>query len=212
MIIQGQVGGLQIGAKQTSGNPNLPQGYMAELLSSKAAPDFYTLVKAGVVYFAAAANINPTGFTGGAGGTPAIGIMNPAGSGKDIVVLRTCVGVRTAGTGNNAQDWIWYGGPSTLPTGTATTPRNAYSLQTSGSVATAFVNTAMTSSSALNAIAAIASLGVTGAAAGLNVFPAGDPTLGLVIAQPGTLIAIGASNTGTAMGADVTAFWAELPQ
>ena len=211
-ILQGQAGGLQTGLKQASGNPNAPQGFMADLLWSAVAPDFYTLLKANVGFFATVTAANPSAFTGGAGGTPLVGIMNPAGSVRDLVVLQVRIGVRTTGTAAVNIDFNAYGGQSALPTGTATVPRNGYSLAQSGSVATAFLNTAMTGSTALSPICPLLSIGTVGSTAVGNAIQAVDQPAGLIIAQPGNLIAIGCSAGPTAASIDCTVYWAELPQ
>ena len=211
MIIQGVAGNLP-GAKQDSGNPNVAQGFLTELLVSQLTPSYYTLLKNNLVHFVSLSGGNPTAFTGGAGGTPLIGLYNASNSGEDIVILQVRIGVRTTGTAAGTLDFNWYMGPSTLPTGTVTAPRNNYSGAPSGSIAIAFVNTAMTASSAINPIGPIASIGAnpvtTPIAAVLN---ANENTAGAIVCAPGNLIAVGASSTLTAASIDCTLLWAALP-
>ena len=97
MLFQGQVGALP-GAKATGGNPNVLQGFAGELLKSDVFPPYYTLAKNNKVYYQVANAVNPTVFTGGAAGTPLIGLYNPVGSGVDLIVLATRIAVRTTGT------------------------------------------------------------------------------------------------------------------
>ena len=210
MIIQGQAGSLP-GAKQTSGNPNVASGLLTELLVSELTPRYYSLLKNGLVQFLNLSAGAATGFTGGAAGTPLIGLYNPPNSGYDIVVIHTRIGVRTTGGTGGAVDFNWYMGPSVLPTGTITTPRNAYSGAQAGSIALGFVNTAMTSSTAINAVGPVMSLGVSTAAAAQTVFPALDDSAGLIVAAPGNLIAIGAAASLATSSIDCGVIWAELP-
>ena len=69
MILQGQAGAIP-SSKQESGNPNVAQGLLTEMLVSELNPAFYTLLKNGLVYFSALSAANPTAFTGGAAGAP----------------------------------------------------------------------------------------------------------------------------------------------
>jgi hypothetical protein len=212
MFIQTQ--GLSIPSKaQSDGNPTgVPSGFWDELLVSKLMPDYYSLLKSGVVYVAVLSGGNPTSFTGGAGGTPLIGLYNPANSGKDLVLLQTRIGVRTTGTAAANLDFVWWGGPSVLPTGTATNPQNAYSLAKTGSAAVAFVNTAMTGSTAITVLYPAVSVGQTIATTPTATAPtdSGADAKGLIVAAPGNLIALGAPATLTVAAIDVAVFWAEL--
>jgi len=210
MIIQGQAGALPT-AKQTSGNPNAAQGLLAELLFSELTPQYYTLLKNGLLYFANLSGGVAAAFTGGAAGQPLIGIYNPANSGKDIIVVQTRIGVRTTGGTGGSVDFNWYMGQSVLPTAAATAPRNAYSGAQSGSVALTYINTAMTASTAINPIGPVASLGVSTGTAAQTVFPALDNTQGIVVAAPGNLIAIGAAAALATSSIDCGVIWAELP-
>ena len=211
MILQGQAGGLPL-VKQISGNPNVPQGFLAELLASELNPQYYTLLKNGLVYFANLSAGNPTAFTGGAGGTPLVGLYNPASSGKDIIVLQLRIGVRTTGTAAGTTDFNWYMGPSALPTGTVTAPRNAYSGSQSGAVGLPFINAAMTGSTAINAVGPIASIGANPVTTPIaTVFNAVENTNGTIAAAQGNLIAVGCSATLTAASVDCAILWAELP-
>lgn len=71
MIIQGQAGGIPA-SKQTSGNPNIAQGLLTELLVSELTPRYYTLLKNGFIHFLNLSAGVATGFTGTSGGTPSL--------------------------------------------------------------------------------------------------------------------------------------------
>lgn len=211
MILQGQAGAIP-SSKQESGNPNVAQGLLTEMLVSELNPAFYTLLKNGLVYFSALSAANPTAFTGGAAGTPLVGLYNPASSGKDIVVLQARIGIRTTGTAAGTLAFNWYLGNSVLPTGTVTPPRNSYSGAQSGSVALPFLNTAMTASTAISPVGPIASVGANPATTPIaTVLYTYENTAGTIVCAPGNLIAIGASSSLTAASIDCSVIWAELP-
>lgn len=210
MIIQGQAGGIPA-SKQTSGNPNIAQGLLTELLVSELTPRYYTLLKNGFIHFLNLSAGVATGFTGASGGTPLLALYNPPNSGTDLVIIQTRIGVRTTGGTGGATDFNWYMGASALPTGTVTSARNSYSGAQSGSVAVGFVNTALTGSTAIAAVGPVASLGVSTAAAAQTVFPALEDTNGVIVAAPGNLIAIGSAATLATSSIDCGIIWAELP-
>jgi hypothetical protein len=212
MVIQ--TGQLSLPSKSSAGgNPTgVPSGYVNELLISELAPQYYTLVKLGLVYYLVASGINATAFTGGAAGTPIFGVFNPATSGKDFVSLQTRAGVRTTGTAAVAWDINWWFGPSVLPTGTRTNPFNMYTQQQTGSAMACFVNTAMTGSTALaGGPVPVLSGGLPAATAVTNVGLGEIDSRGVIVISPGNLGALGISGTLTAASMDFAILWAELP-
>jgi hypothetical protein len=163
----------------------------------------------GNVYSLSIAAAAPTAFVGAGAGTPLLGIYNPAGSGKNCVILATSLGVHASGSGAGvfvAQLWA---GPSVLPTGTFVTPVNQLTYAASGSIAKGVSNATMTSSTALTnnfpfreyywATAASAYTGLT------TYEPAG-----LIVASPGTIVALGISNVPTSVTADASLIWEEV--
>ena len=210
MLFQGAVQAL-FGALKSTGNPNVSQGFSAELINSKAYPDLYYLAKNNKLFYQVATAISPTVFVGGAAGTPAIGLYNPTGSGVDAIIVATRIAVRTTGTAAVTWDLSWYGGPSANITGTTTANINAYSQVASGSAIKGFVNTALTGSTAVTLTAPVLSGGLTAATAVTNVTNSIDYTFGALVCSPGNLQAIGQG--GGALTAAVFGFavyWAEL--
>ena len=213
MLIQGQTGPLP-SAKVAAGSvPTVQAGTYGELLESRLNADYYTLVKNGLTYSVSASAISPAAFTGGAAGTPAIGIFNPSSSGKDLVILDATVGIRTTGTAAAAIDFNHFAvlQGSVAVTGTATAPRNMYTLQASGSVATAMVNVVNTAALASFAIRPSISVGLTAATAVTNVGAYRDEVKGAIIIPPGGYYAFGAAAAPTAGSFDITVTWAEVP-
>lgn len=201
-------------ARQSSGTPNAPGGSFGEGLFSELNPVYYTLLKAGLVFSLSALGVNPAAFTGGAAGTPLIGLYNPAASGVDLVLLQARLGIRTTGSAAAASmDFNFYeanqGGVAV--TGTQTQARNMYSQANTGSNAYGMVNTANTAALASTLVAPSVSLGNVAAAAALNVGLFVDDLKGLLVVPPGGYLAWGASLALTAGSLDAALLWAELP-
>jgi hypothetical protein len=211
MQIQTEVGQL---FRQASGTtPNIPGGTFGEQLISKALPDLYTLTKNGLVYTISAAAINPSAFTGGAAGTPMVGIYNPPNSGVDVVILQVGVGIRTTGTAAAATDlnhWLANQG-GTAVTGTQTQATNNLTGIASGSRARCMVNTANTASLASTLVRPSVSVGLTAATAITNVQRLVDDVNGAVIVIPGNYYAYGLSVALTAAAISASIIYAEVP-
>lgn len=208
--------GLSFASKaQTAGTSTAgaPLGFDNEVLLSELFPVYYSLLKAGKVFYQQVTAANATGFTGGAGGTPLIGLFNPAGSGVDCVILCSAIACRTQGTAAGTPGSInWYGGISVTPTGTTTKPVNAYTQQATGSSALTFVNTAMTASTAGALTRALVGFGANpGTTAPSTVAVVNDYPFGSLVAAPGVFQALGAAATTTAASIDATIYWAEVP-
>lgn len=212
MLIQGMAGGLP-SSRQLSGTPNVPSGSFGELLESRLLPDHYTLLKAGLLFTAATLAANPTAFTGGAAGTPLIGIYNPSNSGVDLVLIEAVLGIRTTGTAAVTLDFNHFGAAqgSTAPTGTATSARNLYSLAATGSSALAMLNTLNTGALASSLLRPSISVGLTATTAITNVNLLRDELKGAIVIAPGSYYALGASATPTSASIDAALIWAEIP-
>lgn len=213
MLIQGQAGGIP-SSRQTSGNPTIPAGSLGELLETRLLPDYYTMVKQGLVFSSALAGITAaTAFVGGAAGTPLIGLYNPANSGKDLVLLEAALGIRTTGTSAGTVDFNHFGvnQGGVAVTGTAAAPRQLYSLSATGSIATAMQNTANTAALASALLRPSFSLGNVTTTAGVNVTLLRDEIKGELIISPGCYYAFGAAAALAVASLDVAIMWAEIP-
>lgn len=212
MLIQAQAGGIPA-TRQTSGNPTVPAGTLGELLGSRLLPEYYTLVKAGLVFNLATLAQNPTGFTGGAAGTPLLGLWNPANSGKDLVLLEAALGIRTTGTAAAANALNHFAGAqgAVAITGTLTPPRNQLSQAQGGSVASGLVNTANTGAVASNLIRPSFSIGNATTTAGVNIIQLRDEIKGEIVIPPGGYYALGIAASLTAGSIDAALVWAEIP-
>jgi len=212
MIIQGQAGALP-SSRQSAGTPNAPAGTFGEILDSRLNPNYYQLVKSGRVFQVGAAAANPTAFSGGAAGTPLIGLYNPVSSGVDLVMLQARLGIRTTGTAAANLDFAFFGvnQGGVVVTGTQTASRNLYSLAATGGAGYAMVNVANTAALASALLAPVFTLGAVGATAAPigGVFV--DDIQGSVIVPPGAYLALGATAALTGGSLDVSLMWAEIP-
>jgi hypothetical protein len=165
----------------------------------------------GNVYYLATGAAAPTAFTGAAGGTPLIGVMNPTGSGKALVFLFTSATPTAVPTAAGVIDPELWAGISVLPTGTVTAPTNMATQQSAGSVAKGFVNTAMTSSTAINFVSGIGSFWWATAAAGAQMSNGIVELSGILVATPGVLVALGVRTVPTSLTIDPFLMWEEVP-
>jgi len=212
MLQQFQSNSLQL-SKQV-GTPNAPGGQFGEGLFSELNPVYYSLLKAGRVFSVASYNIaTVTAFTGGAAGTPLVGIYNPSNSGVDLVLIQSRLAVRSTGTtaGVMGLDFWLAAQGSTSPTGTQTSARQMYSGASSGSAAYAMVNTANTGALASTALLPSFSLGNVTTTAGVNVTTLAEDHRGSIVVSPGSYLAWGSYVAMAVANLDIGMVWAEIP-
>ena len=203
------------GQSQKTGAPAQPfiQDQQNALLVSLLNPKYYQNLYQGATFAAQVANANPTGVsTGilGAGGTPLLGIWNPAGTGKNLVVLQSFIAMRNNGTVSPGS-FVWSAGLTTPVTANLNQPLNLATLQASGSVAKFIANAAATGSSALLYVRPILGVGAATTVTSTG-FPQGyEETAGGILVPPGAMAAIISTVTGTAAVVDAGIVWAELP-
>lgn len=171
---------------------------------------FFDAVVGNRAFFLSVAAAAPTAYVGAAGGTPLLAVHNPANSGKLLVGLAVSAALRAIATAAGQTGLDVWSGPSVLPTGTVTVPKNALSLAQSGSAAVGFANAALTGSTALAlALPLLTHYWATAAAAFMSpgLFDLG----GLVVAAPGNQIAVGVTVVPTSLTVDAALYWEEIP-
>ena len=190
-----------------------PGGILGELMVSEAMAQYYAMVKSGMVFSVSASAVNPAAFTGGAAGTPMIGLYNPASSGVDLVILQAVLGVRTTGTAAVATDFNFWtvnqGGVAV--TGTQTAATSLYSQAATGAQGYAMVNVANTAALATTLRRPSVSVGLTAATAVTDVGVFVDDIKGLIVLPPGGYLAWGIAAALTAGSFDASLLWAETP-
>lgn len=209
---QGQIG-KQVGQNLTAGF-----GEFSDLLVTELMARYYQQTYRGNSFFLSVAAAAGTAYTGAAGGTPLLALLNPVGSGKNLVLKSVAVSVVASATAAGMTQFRLYGGPFTAAsTGTLTTGRSALTFATGGSVAVGVSNAALTSQTpALNYIITIGTYQfAVQLTSGGPTFMLCPPILwdagGQVIIQPGAMIALGAVTIPTSMTNDATIFWDEVP-
>src|SRR5262249_45276252 len=152
---------------------------------------YYEGISRGNVYYLSTGAAAPTAFTGGAGGTPLIGLYNPTGSGVNLAITAVGFSVTAVPTAAGVVNPGLWQGISVIPTGTATAPTNALTQQTTGAKAKGFVNTALTGSTAIAITFGLMSFWWATAAAGAVTAPGLVFVDGLMVVAPGVLAALG---------------------
>jgi hypothetical protein len=197
---------------QAPGAP-FPQDQQGNVGVSEYAPRYYLQAYSGQTFFTSVAAAAPTAYTGAAGGTPLIGLWNPATTGRNLILLRASVALATQATTTlNTTSIRLYGGPTAAITqATVSTPVNTLSLAGSGSIAKAYLNVATTASTALTYIESIGSYWWS-TAVGTGLTP---PVMwdfaGSILVAPGNMIALSPYAALTAATYDAALFWSELP-
>ena len=181
------------------------------LAAADAHARYQEAVLRGNVYYLATGSAAPTAFTGGAAGTPLIGVHNPTGSGKALVFLAASVSPTAVPTAAGVVNPELWAGVSALPTGTVTSPTNMASQQSTGSVAKGFVGVGMTGSTAINIVTGIGSFWWATAAAGAMMSSGMVELAGLIVATPGVLVALGVRTVPTSLTVDPFLMWEEVP-
>jgi hypothetical protein len=213
MLIQGSVAN-SVPNSRASGQPNAVQLQLGELGVSEILPRYSAVTWSGQTFsvsVAAAAAI--TAYTGAAAGTPQIAVWNPAGSGKNLWVVFANFGSVVAASAAGTVTWGLYYGPTAAITAAAssTYPVSQATLVPSGSVAKAFVNAALTGSTALSNVIPMGSYYWATAAGATLVTGSVQEIPGYLMIPPGAMVALGGSSALTSATWIGNLIWAELP-
>jgi hypothetical protein len=213
---QGQVGAQTSGQGQS---PIIRSLYSGETGVADVHARYQEAVCRGNVYAlfqTAVSQATAATFPYAAGGTAPISLFNPAGSGKNMVLLAAAVAVETPGT---AAVTLTFGLTltTTLVAGTVvrTAPTNMLSLQTTGSVGYGSLIVVCTGNTIQNSIITLPthSVGLTIVTTPLtNPAPALVDIGGLMMVAPGNQVVFGSSAvTSTGPGkVDMTLIWEEV--
>ena len=150
--------------------------------------------------------------------TPIIGVWNPTGSGKNLVILKAKCQLTVAGNSAVAPGafvWATSVGNSAISTGSA--PLSRSTLQNSGSVAKGFnISTALTGLTNNLVVQHAAGFGTLLAAQGATATPimSGDPVEdvdGALIVPPGGVLALLNTTSTTTVSVASMILWEEVP-
>lgn len=170
---------------------------------------YYEQAKNGGVFYLSVAAGAATAYAGAAAGTPLLAIHNPASSGKNLAILFASVSIDVAASAAGTVSFSIWGGPSVIPTGTATAPTNMLSQAATGAVAKGFANAALTGSTALALIQPLGTYYWATAASAL-LAPIQVDIGGLIIVAPGNQVAIGGTAALTSATYSATLMWDEV--
>lgn len=214
-LIQGQVGVQTQPAGKTpvfralySGEAGITEVH-AKYQESVLRGNVYSLYQVGVTQATAAT------FPYAAGGTGLIGLFNPAGSGKNLVMLAAGLTVETPGTAAQPVTLGLTLTSTLVSTSIASTsPTNMLTLLSTGSVAFGTLIAALTSNTIQNSIITvpIVSVGLTTVTTpGPNPMQGFFDLGGIVVVAPGNQLVLGCSAVLTVGKLDTTLIWEEVP-
>ena len=188
-------------------------GEYQETLVSELQPRYYQQNYRGQSYYTSITNAAVTAYSGAAGGTPLLGVWNPANSGKNLVILQAAASVYTAASGAGVCSMRIYGGVTAAVTGTLVSPVSLFTFTSTGggSVARASSNAANTSSTALTYVMSIGSYYWASAAGAILTAPLLSDIAGSLIVPPGSMIGLGGSVALTSATYDAYISWSEVP-
>ena len=199
--------------KQLGAVSNASCGEFQELLVTELQPRLYQQNYRGQTFCLSAASQTPTAFVGAAGGTPLLAIWNPANTGKNLVLIQAGIGVVAAASAAGLTQFrIYAGATAAITQATTTVPRNLASLAQNGSIATGFVDVALTSSTAMNYLLTMGNYywGASGGDASFLSQPNTYNADGCIIVPPAAALAIGAVTIPTSMTNDAWLIWSEV--
>jgi hypothetical protein len=213
MFIQGQLSNSVPNARGT-GSPNTLQLPLTEMGVSEVLPRYTALTWSGQVFSASVATAAAiTAYSGAAAGTPQIAVYNPAGSGKNLVILSAnYANVVAASAAGTATFGLYFGQTTAISAASNATPTNMVTLNTSGSVAKAYTNTALTGSTALSNVVPMGAYYWATAAGGVQLTAAAPSEIpGWLMIPPGSVVALGGNAALTSATWIGNLVWAELP-
>ncbi len=168
------------------------------------------VLRGNVYYLSYPATAGPTAYVGAAGGTPLLAVHNPTGSNKALALIYASGLVAVTGSGGTATtNLALWAGASVTPTGTQTSPKSVLTYA-SGGVGLGFINTALTSSTALNLVLALNYYHWVTTAATEDLGQGMIDLGGLIVLMPGMQAAMGATVVPTSTTWNVSLFWEEI--
>jgi len=211
MLIQGQVGAPQAQSIPAGTTPPIRQGQLGDVIVSEVHGRYYETNYRGALFstFINALTVASTHASPIAAGTGTaiIGIYNPAGSGKNVSIVRVQQAT-TSGTPGGPLLWNTIPNPQNITASFAAAYSN-FNLAQQGSVTRIFNNTALTASTAgvafrtAGGAAAVAATGV--------ILTYSEEYAGDLLVTPGSMIGLAATAAGTSHVISCFVEWEEIP-
>lgn len=212
MLVQGEVGPSSSSSITAGGSVNIRQGQLGEVIVQQLHGRMYETAYRGNMFCTyinalTLASTHATPLAAGTG-TPIIGLHNPLGSGKNLVIQRVAYNT-TSGTPGGPLLYNLIVNPQNITATVTGTYFNCASLQQSGSVCRLFNNVATTGSTAGTAMRTMGGTTTTAAAAGTYMVI--DNVEGALIVPPGLMLALACTAAGTTHIISAYAEWEEVP-
>jgi hypothetical protein len=211
MIVQNIVGAPSAGANNAVLNGRA--GQLGDSIVSELHGRYYETTYRGNSFLLSVSTAAAvTAYSGGAGGTPMIGVFNPSASGKNLVITKASFSnVVAASAAGTVTFGLYFGVTAAITQATTTTPWSMVTQQQSGSVATGFRNVALTSGSAASNVIALGAYYWATAAGAASIMGAPIDLEGSVIIPPGSYVALGGSAALTSATWIGSLQWEEVP-
>ena len=211
MLIQGQVGAPQAQSIPAGTTPPIRQGQLGDVIVSEVHGRYYETNYRGALFSTyinalTVASTHASPIASGTG-TAIIGIYNPAGSGKNVSIVRVQQAT-TSGTPGGPLLWNTIPNPQNI-TASFTAAYSNFNLAQQGSVTRIFNNSALTGSTAGVAFrtaggsAAVAATGV--------ILTYSEELAGDLLVTPGSMVALAATAAGTSHVISCFVEWEEIP-
>ena len=211
MLIQGQVGAPQAQSIPAGTTPPIRQGQLGDVIVSEVHGRYYETNYRGALFstFINALTVATTHVSPIAAGTGTaiIGVYNPAGSGKNVAIVRVQQAT-TSGTPGGPLLWNTIPNPQNI-TASFTAAYSNFNLAQQGSVTRIFNNVALAGSTAGVAFrnaggsAAVAATGV--------ILTYSEELAGDLLVTPGSMVALAATGAGTSHVINCFVEWEEIP-
>jgi hypothetical protein len=211
MLIQGQVGAPQAQSIPAGTTPPIRQGQLGDVIVSEVHGRYYETNYRGALFstFINALTVATTHVSPIASGTGTaiIGVYNPAGSGKNVAIVRVQQAT-TSGTPGGPLLWNTIPNPQNI-TASFTAAYSNFNLAQQGSVTRIFNNVALAGSTAGVAFrnaggsAAVAATGV--------ILTYSEELAGDLLVTPGSMVALAATAAGTSHVINCFIEWEEIP-
>ena len=221
MLIQGQVGAPQAQSIPAGTTPPIRQGQLGDVIVSEVHGRYYETNYRGALFSTfynalTVASTHASPIASGTG-TPIIGIYNPAGSGKNISLLRMTQAF-TSGTATGPNLWNIIPNPQNISATPTTSNTNVLgatlstvSNNAAGSVARIFNNQSLTGQTTTGVAFRTAGGPTSAATVAGQIQTFTEDFQGDFIVVPGTMIALCTYANGTSLVMNVYVTWEELP-
>jgi hypothetical protein len=212
MLIQGQVGPSSAQSVQPGSTPAVRLGQQGDLIASELHGRYYEATYRNTVFMtwvnAVTLTSNHATPIAAGSGTPIISLYNPAGSGKNISLIRVQQS-HTSGTPAGPLIWNIIPNPQNITAIPNVQANNMSTLAPSGSVAKIWNNIAITGSTVGTTFRNAGGMDTTATGAGIASYV--EEYAGTFFVPPGSMIALACTGAGSTNIINAWLEWEEVP-